>query len=269
MFKILLCVGAVAAYSAPDLGKTNGNECCHESCDSDSDCFPGLFCCPNHNECMDTTTKSTVGPNCDAASAGGCNSPPPKDHAPTKCKAVVEYKPQSRTKPFKYVRPIHKKPPGWKVGDGFCDYIWDDLPDECDCDDRDYGGIVECDVDLMGLDTVGVKIDIEPCAEPMKFEMDITESDLGIDYPIVNIGPGTDEHVPIPGLSIDLPGVGDAGVDAIISLDGNIDELTLGFGVDACVDTPIGDACGADIPITGNPFPIMLLDATYDFGDLC
>ena len=26
----------------------------------------GLFCCPNHFECMDTTTKSTQGPNCDS-----------------------------------------------------------------------------------------------------------------------------------------------------------------------------------------------------------
>ena len=48
----------------------DGDECCGDSCQSDDDCSDGLFCCPNHNECMDTTTKSTAGPNCDA-----CNPP--------------------------------------------------------------------------------------------------------------------------------------------------------------------------------------------------
>ena len=47
-----------------------GEECCGDQCSSTDDCAAGLFCCPNHNECMDTTTKSTIGPNCDA-----CNPP--------------------------------------------------------------------------------------------------------------------------------------------------------------------------------------------------
>jgi hypothetical protein len=47
-----------------------GGECCGASCSSDSDCAPGLFCCPNHNECMDTATKSTAGPACDACQGG-------------------------------------------------------------------------------------------------------------------------------------------------------------------------------------------------------
>ena len=48
----------------------DGEECCGDQCSSTDDCAAGLFCCPNHNECMDTTTKSTIGPNCDA-----CNPP--------------------------------------------------------------------------------------------------------------------------------------------------------------------------------------------------
>ena len=55
--------------------KEKGDECCGYSCSSDDDCAMGLFCCPNHNECMDDSTKSTIGPNCDA-----CN--PPSSPAP-------------------------------------------------------------------------------------------------------------------------------------------------------------------------------------------
>ena len=63
---MFVCVVYSLTFS-PD---AKGAQCCGDQCSSDSDCAAGLFCCPNHNECMDTTTKSTIGPNCDA-----CNPP--------------------------------------------------------------------------------------------------------------------------------------------------------------------------------------------------
>jgi hypothetical protein len=37
---------------------------CGESCSASSECHANLFCCPNWSLCMDTTTYSTMGPNC-------------------------------------------------------------------------------------------------------------------------------------------------------------------------------------------------------------
>lgn len=43
---------------------TSGKKCCKDLCEGG--CFKGLFCCPVKGRCMDTKTRSTVGPNCDA-----------------------------------------------------------------------------------------------------------------------------------------------------------------------------------------------------------
>ena len=51
-----------------------GNECCGTPCDDTSECSANMFCCPNHHECMDSSTQSTEGPNCDAAESNGCQS---------------------------------------------------------------------------------------------------------------------------------------------------------------------------------------------------
>jgi len=43
---------------------------CGAKCASSSECGTNLFCCPNHHMCMDKSTKSTRGPNCDKAKMG-------------------------------------------------------------------------------------------------------------------------------------------------------------------------------------------------------
>lgn len=48
-----------------DLVAANGDGCCGDSCTSTAQCAEGMFCCPNHNMCMDVTTKGTIGPACD------------------------------------------------------------------------------------------------------------------------------------------------------------------------------------------------------------
>jgi uncharacterized protein YkwD len=43
--------------------------CCAQACQQHSDCQqPNLFCCPGHHVCMDRSTFSTCGPNCNSCS---------------------------------------------------------------------------------------------------------------------------------------------------------------------------------------------------------
>lgn len=62
----------VAPKTKSTKAKAEGDGCCGDQCDSSSDCTSGLFCCPNHNECMDTTTEGTCGPNCQACGGDPC-----------------------------------------------------------------------------------------------------------------------------------------------------------------------------------------------------
>ena len=72
-----------------------------------------------------------------------------------------------------------------------------------------------------------MKIDLEPCAEPAGLSLDITERDHHIDFPITGITAGKAQNIPIPGLSIAVPKIGNLGVDAAVLIQGNPDELTL------------------------------------------
>ena len=121
---------------------------------------------------------------------------------------------------------------------------------------------------MLGLDTIGVKLDLEPCADPMTFSLDITESDLGIDFPIADLTAGEDEEILVPGLSISIPGVPvGAGIAMDIKIDGNIEQLDLSIGVDACANIPIiGQECGSSL-VPG--LPIWLLNDEFDFSDFC
>ena len=74
---------------------------------------------------------------------------------------------------------------------------------------------------------------------------------------------------PIPGLSIDFPGIASAGVVAGLEFDGNADELKIDGTLDVCGQIPIvgGSLCGSDIPDSG--LPIDVIEMTEDFGDIC
>merc|ERR1719335_309995 len=55
----------------------SGGACCRGACQSTSDCRASLFCCPYHHMCMDSSTGSTAGPNCNKCKGGNPPSPPP------------------------------------------------------------------------------------------------------------------------------------------------------------------------------------------------
>merc|ERR1719454_235865 len=63
---------------------SSGAGCCMDACTTSSDCGTNLFCCPNHNMCMDQNTYSTIGSNCDACTG---TPPSPPTPAPTNAPA--------------------------------------------------------------------------------------------------------------------------------------------------------------------------------------
>ena len=140
------------------------------------------------------------------------------------------------------------------------------MPSFCSCSDKDLGAIAECNVNVMGLDTIGVKADFEPCAQPLHVDLEVTESDLGIDYPIAGLTAGEDNEIPIPGLSWSIPIVGGADAMMAVKIDGNLDALQLSIGVDACATVLGFKECGSDLT---SDLPINLINAQFDFSNLC
>lgn len=178
-----------------------------------------------------------------------------------------------------------------------CSYLTDSLPDFCTCvDTTTLGASLACDVDVIGLDTIGVKGDFEPCGSPLHIDLEVTEADLGIDYPIAGITMGDSQSFPIPGLDWGIPGLGDAGGQMVnvthvklsilrcfsrclnatclsqtctqaVTIDGNIAALTVTVGVDACGSVLGITTCASTVdPVD---FPINLLSGEFDFSDLC
>ena len=95
----------------------------------------------------------------------------------------------------------------------------------------------------------------------------VTEADLGIDYAIEKLTAGEDAYLPVPGLSLDVPVLGSAGVNVVARITGSVGELTLSFGLDACGSVLGVETCGADV----DPYrlPVMMLNETYSFNDVC
>ena len=54
-----------------------------------------------------------------------------------------------------------------------CAVISPDLPSFCSCDTKALGGTLTCSVNFLDLDTIGVVVDMEPCADPMNFDVDV------------------------------------------------------------------------------------------------
>ena len=172
-----------------------------------------------------------------------------------------------------------------------CGYIQNYLPSECSCSvPSKLGGRVNCNVNFLHLDTIGFILNLEPCAQPMSFSGTVYETKIGLSYTWGPYGAGKSLHIPIPGLSVDIPVVGSAGIDAVVGISGNVASVTLKFGLDACVsiganetDTPenrhatlinVGnethpefEKCGADL-LPGE-LPIWLLTGHFSFSSLC
>jgi len=124
-----------------------------------------------------------------------------------------------------------------------------------------------CAVSLDG-DKIGIRLDVKPCAEPEAYvNVAVTEANHNLSYSIAGIKAGQEEDIPLPGVSIDIPKVGNAGVDVAVELGGNLDALTISVGVDACVGVGPKEVCGH--ALAPKLLPIWLLEGTFHFGSLC
>lgn len=147
----------------------------------------------------------------------------------------------------------------------FCGAVANKLPKECECQDKTKGGVASCQVKVMN-DTIGMEVEIEPCDTIAHISLLITESQHGISFPVKNIQAGDIQEVPIPHLSVAIPGYGTVGLDASGSIDGNPDHLTVKAGFNACGDIKGHKVCG-DQFIKFLPF--WVLHHTFELGDFC
>jgi hypothetical protein len=157
-----------------------------------------------------------------------------------------------------------------------CDRIRpDELPQECSCSEPSpYSIVVECLKTFntsFWNDTIGLIINIDPCNKNgSRVELDVTEREHNIDYPITGIRSGKVNRIPIPGLSIAVPSIGHVGLDAAVLFTGNPDLLTLKIGLDACMEMPMTPLlCASKIPGLHEILPWYVLSGTYSFGDVC
>ena len=161
---------------------------------------------------------------------------------------------------------LEKKKKHHSDGGGICGVVESHLPGFCSCANGKIGAAITCAVKLFGQ-TIGVKLDLEPCGKPASMSLDIVEKNLGIDHKILGIKAGTKEEVGIPGLNVGIPVVGKAGVDAAIELDGNASKLKVKVGLDACAKLKfVGKKCGSDLT---KVLPVWILDHTFQFSHVC
>eukprot|EP00928_Gymnodinium_smaydae_P091304 TRINITY_DN75008_c0_g1_i1.p1 TRINITY_DN75008_c0_g1~~TRINITY_DN75008_c0_g1_i1.p1 ORF type:complete len:264 (-),score=23.88 TRINITY_DN75008_c0_g1_i1:125-916(-) len=149
---------------------------------------------------------------------------------------------------------------------GMCAIISKDLPARCNCTDKTLGGTVFCRMAVLGSDMFGMQVDIAPCEDPAHIAIQVTESKHHVNLTVGGIEAGETEEIPIPGLAIGIPHIGNAGLDVAVGIEGDLKELGLSVGVNACVKVLNHNVCGSDL--TG-ALPVWILRGTYHFSNYC
>jgi hypothetical protein len=164
----------------------------------------------------------------------------------------------------------------------FCSRIHpEDLSSDCTCHDGNTSSssegplsfVVECervfDSSIFN-DTLAIKLIVAPCdARGSSISLDIVELKHNLIYKVEDIRAGDEVNLPIPGVSVVVPGIGHVGIDAAVLISGNPDELTLKVGVNACVAIRDKQVCASDIPGLDRILPWWILSGTFTFGDIC
>ena len=148
-----------------------------------------------------------------------------------------------------------------------CEIIGSHLPSECKCTDfQKSDAQVNCTIDFLGRDEIDVSATISPCSLPAYLELTVVEEKHHIGHTFGPISSEGVEDYPVPGLSVDIPKVGEAGINAAIGIDGDLEDLKIEIGLDACAKILGIHKCGEDIT---KHLPIWVLRKSFSFTSLC
>jgi hypothetical protein len=59
--------------------------------------------------------------------------------------------------------------------ESICQVIKSALPSDCTCTDKPLGADAVCSIDMLGLDHIGIVMDVEPCSNPAHIDLEFTE----------------------------------------------------------------------------------------------
>ena len=149
----------------------------------------------------------------------------------------------------------------------FCGEITPHLPsDSCSCTSLPLGAKVGCTVNFFDVDTIGITASLDLCDDPASADIRVNDTKIGIDHELAGLTAGKLVDVPIPGLSLTIPKIGSVGVNAVFDIEGDLEQLDLKLGIDACGKILGHELCGARLT---KKLPIYVLDHTFNFGSLC
>jgi len=158
---------------------------------------------------------------------------------------------------------------GLQDGISFCALLQPKTLSACDCEETDggRGGVLSCSVSVDG-DKLGLELAVKPCALPEAYiDLAATESLHNLSFSLAGIKAGQEESFPLPGVSIAIPKVGNAGLDVVVELGGNLDNLTIEAGFDACLGVGGKEVCGEKL--APELLPLWLLKGTFHFASIC
>jgi len=148
----------------------------------------------------------------------------------------------------------------------FCQIIASDLPSECNCTDKRLGGVVNCSARMLQSDEISLIVDVAPCDDVAHVDLKVSERNHQINFTLAGIEAGQTVNEPIPGLSVDVPKIGDAGVDAMVKIDGGLETLELKVGLDACAEIHDYKVCGGSLT---SHLPFWVLHGSFHFSNFC
>merc|ERR1712066_618358 len=112
------------------------------------------------------------------------------------------------------------------INQTFCQIIDRHLPASCNCTDVKLGGSVNCKIGIIDADRFGLQLDVMPCdKEAAHVDIAVTESTHHVNFTVAGIEAGTEEDIPIPGLAVGIPKIGNAGVVVAVKVQGDLDNF--------------------------------------------
>ena len=157
-----------------------------------------------------------------------------------------------------------------------CSDVQPYLPPVCGCvaGSSQESFNISCSVHLVEgtlhlNDTIGVAIEVSPCANPSAVSLDILEANHHIDFPITSVQAGKEILIPISGLAIAIPHIGNVDINADVAVEGNPDNLMLKIGLNACGKVGGKAICASQIPLLNKVLPIWFVDHSFSLGSFC